>query len=239
MNIRQPWIFGALVWGVLSTPVWAQGPAQPQADVSAESPAPRNGDAATSRKAEHERIRRERDAVQAQRLRDESACYQRFAVEDCLRGVRAQARDAQGRLRTQEIELNDAERKEKAAERLQSIEEKQRSVPPPAKEGEAASETVLRNDRLVSKADGKTQRDHDAAARAAEQRTHVQKQAQEQAARAQANAQRSVQARAQHERALQAAQERRARAEKARADAAAQGRKPAAPLPASSASAAR
>ena len=73
--------------------------------------------------AEHERIQRERYAVQAQRQTEEAACYRRFTVEDCLRGVRARSRDALARLRTQEIELNDAERREKAAARRQSIEE--------------------------------------------------------------------------------------------------------------------
>jgi colicin import membrane protein len=185
--------------------------------------------AAAHRTAEHERIRREREALQSQRKLDESACYQRFAVEDCLRRVRARVRDSETRLRAQEIELNDAERKEKAAERLKIIEDKQRAAPLPVPG--ASDGAVLRNAPRAARGDGGTLRDREAAQRAQEQRTRVQKQSQEQAARATENAQRAAEARERHARTLEAAQERRARVEKARADAEAQGRVPAAPLP--------
>ena len=81
------------------------------------------------RKAQHARIREERTALAASRQRDEAACYQRFAVEDCLREVRVKVRGVENLLRSQEIELNDVERREKAAERLRVIEEKQSAVP--------------------------------------------------------------------------------------------------------------
>jgi len=181
--------------------------------------------AAAQRKAEHERIRHERDVLKAQQVKDEAACYQRFAVEDCLRGVRARARDAEGRLRTQEIMLNDAERKEKAADRLKTIEEKQRPVPAEAKGPDA----VLRKPPTTQ-----AQRDHDAALRAEQQRSRVQRQTDAQARRAADSAERAAQARTRHAETLKAAEERRARVEKARVDAEAQGRKPAAPLPAAS-----
>ena len=190
-----------------------------------EAGSPPHAAAAAQRKAEHERIRHERDALKAQQVQDEAACYQRFAVEDCLRGVRARARDAEGRLRTQEIMLNDAERKEKAADRLKAIEEKQRPVPAEAK----APDAVLRKPPATQ-----AQRDHDAALRAEQQRSHVQKQTDGQARRAADSAERASQARTRHAETLKAAEERRARVEKARVDAEAQGRKPAAPLPAAS-----
>lgn len=189
--------------------------------------------AAAQRTAEHERIQREREALRSRRQQDESACYQRFAVEDCLRRVRSGVRDAEARLRAREIELNDAERKEKAAERLKIIEERQQVAPAPLP---ASSDgTVLRGPRGGTKADAATQREQDAARRAQEQRSRVQQQTQEQATRASATAQRAAEARERHARTLQAAQERKARVEKARADAEAQGRVPAAPLPAASA----
>ena len=77
--------------------------------------------AAAHRKTERDRIAREREALTARRQQEEAVCYQRFAVEDCLRGVRAKARETHDRLRAQEIEINDAERREKAAERLRAI----------------------------------------------------------------------------------------------------------------------
>ena len=189
---------------------------------------------AADRKAEHDRIRSEREAIKARRQQDESACYQRFSVEDCLRSVRSGVREAEARLRAQEIELNDAERKEKAAERLKSIEEKQRGVPDSPSAGSGAASAVVRKPSQDPQG-LKSQRDHEAELRAQQQRIKVQKQTQEQAARTSGNAERAAEARARHAQTLQAAQERRDRVEKSRAEAAAQGRVPAAPLPAGSA----
>lgn len=203
------------------TQVWAQAKGVAQDDGAMTA-------AAVQRKAEHERIRHEREALAAGRQKDEAACYKLFAVEDCLRGVRAKAREAGDRLRAQEVELNDAERREKAAERLRSIEEKQQGVPAPASKGKGG-------DAVVRKAPAdpvgtKAQRDHDAEQRAQMQRNRVQQQASEQATRAATSADRAAKARVRHAQALKAADERRARVEKSQADAAAQGRKPAAPL---------
>lgn len=212
----------------LSLAALLAAPAMAQAPISSEEDAGKHAHAAAAaqRKAEHERIRHEREALKAQQVKEEAACYQRFAVEDCLRAVRARGRDAEGRLRTQEIMLNDAERKEKAADRLKAIEEKQQRPAPAEAKGPDA---VLRKPPATQ-----AQRDHDAALRAEQQRSRVQKQADEQARRAADSAERAVQARTRHAETIKAAEERRARVEKARADAAAQGRKPAAPLPAGS-----
>ncbi|MFN4120826.1 hypothetical protein [Acidovorax sp.] len=189
--------------------------------------------ASAQRKAEHERIRAERAALQTQRQRDEAVCYQKFSVEDCLRGVRAQVRDAETRLRNREIALNDAERKEKAAERLRAIEEKQGAVSSAASAAGGVPGTTLRHpSRAADAATIKAQKDQDAERRALAQRDRVQAQAQEQLARNADNAERAAKARARQAEALRAADERRARVEKARADAASAGRVPAAPLPA-------
>jgi len=212
----------SLAASLLAASAMAQAPADP--DDGAGMP---RAATAAQRKAEHERIRHEREAVKAQQLKDEAQCYQRFAVDDCLRGVRAGVRDAEGRLRAREIELNDAERREKAADRLKAIEEKQRPVPAPS--GGKSPEAVLRQP-----APSQAQRDQEAALRAEQQRNRVQQQTSEQARRAADNAARAAQARARHAQTLKDAEERRARVEKSRADAAAQGRKPAAPLPAAS-----
>lgn len=186
--------------------------------------------AAAHRKAEHERIRHEREALAAMRQKEEAACYKQFAVEDCLRSVRTKAREAGDRLRAQEVELNDAERKEKAAERLRSIEEKQKAVPPPASRGQGSDATVRKTP--ADPASTKAQREHDAEQRAQLQRNRAQQHDSEQAARAAVQADRAAQARVRHAETLKAADERRARVEKSQADAAAKGRPPAAPLPA-------
>jgi len=242
----------------LALAAWTLGPAaraQAQPQPQTEAPAQPAVEGALSNalgtdrtdsprgKAEHERIRHEREALRAKQLQDEAACYQRFAVEDCLRKVRAGVRDAELRLRAREIELNDAERKEKAAERRKAIEEKQQQAVPPSGAASADGTTppaVLRNGGRAAPPQAPTatdaaQRDREAAQRAQEQRARVQNQAREAAARTAATNERAAQAREQHERALKAAQERRKRVEKSRAEAAARGHVPAAPLPPASA----
>ncbi|MDD2177522.1 hypothetical protein OIN59_08745 [Acidovorax sp. D2M1] len=208
---------------VLVAPAWA---------ATESDGAPASSTAAAHRKVERDRIAREREVLTARRQQDEAVCYQRFAVEDCLRGVRAKAREAHDRLRAQEIELNDAERREKAAERLRAIEDKQTAVPPAGKRADAQVRKSTTDPEVV-----KTQREQDAHQRAQQQNSRAQTQASEQAARAAATADRAAQSRAKHAQALQAAEERRVRVERSKADALAQGRKPAASLPAPAASA--
>lgn len=119
--MKKAWAIGGLVCLIA-------GPAM----VQAADPAPpenRYSAVQAQRQAEREHIHQERQAIAATRKREETACYRRFAVEDCLRDVRTQARRAELQLRGRELQLNDAERKEKAAERLRSIEEKQRVAP--------------------------------------------------------------------------------------------------------------
>ena len=82
--------------------------------------------------AERERIRKERADVETQFTQSERACYEKIVVSSCLDAARATRREAMARLRTQEIELNEAQRKHKAAQKEQSLNEKSL-----AKEGSA------------------------------------------------------------------------------------------------------
>jgi colicin import membrane protein len=52
------------------------------------------------------------------------ACYQRFAVNDCLLDSRRARREVMADLRRQEVSLNDAQRKRRAAEQLLRSDEK-------------------------------------------------------------------------------------------------------------------
>jgi colicin import membrane protein len=70
------------------------------------------------------RISRERGEVEAAYKVKERACYQTFAVNDCLKEARSRRRDAMADLKRQETSLNDAERKRKGAERQRVIEER-------------------------------------------------------------------------------------------------------------------
>jgi colicin import membrane protein len=74
---------------------------------------------------ERERIAAERRRIEAELLADEKACYQKFAVTGCIEEARAKRRQVVSDLRRQEIGLNDLERKQRTAERLRELEDKE------------------------------------------------------------------------------------------------------------------
>ncbi|MDH0372667.1 hypothetical protein N7340_12900 [Comamonas aquatica] len=80
---------------------------------------------AQQRAQERQDILHTRSQIDARRVESEKACWQRFAVENCLREVRAQAREQDTALRERELRINSEERQEKASERLRAIEQKQ------------------------------------------------------------------------------------------------------------------
>ena len=224
MTKKTAWV----IWGLVCL---IAGPVMAQTAASA-PPEYRHSPAQAERQVDRERLHRARQSIAAIQKRDETACYRRFAVEDCLKDVRTQARNAELELRARELRLNDAERKEKAAERLRSIEEKQRMAldrSQPQGSARGAGRTAPAGVEEM-----RTQQQREARQRAEQQRTREQSGAQNRAQRAEESAQRAAAARARHADNVKAAQERRERVQKMQAEAAAAGRKPAASLPASS-----
>lgn len=73
---------------------------------------------------ERERIRQFRGAEQTRFAAEEAQCYQRFAVNDCLLEVRRARREVLADLRRQEMSINEAQRKRRAAEQLLRADEK-------------------------------------------------------------------------------------------------------------------
>jgi len=73
---------------------------------------------------ELDRIQTERGYQEARYAKEEAACYQRFAVNDCLRNVRVRRRLTMEDLRRQEIAVNDVQRRQKGVEEIQRLEEK-------------------------------------------------------------------------------------------------------------------
>ena len=76
-------------------------------------------------------IEAERRRIQAERLQEaerhtgqEATCYARFAVSDCLSANRAQRREVLDQLQKQESAIRAQERKEKAYEQLQRVQDK-------------------------------------------------------------------------------------------------------------------
>lgn len=176
-----------------------------------------------------ETVARERSRIEAERRREdarfageEAACYQRFAVNDCLREVRVRRRAAFEDLRRQEIELNDAQRRSRAAEQLRRIEDK---MSPRAQQedadrrGAAQQERQDRNDRAAAKRAERAQADAERSGRPPRQATTGS--GPSEAAQAEN--------RRQFEEKQRQAQERRAQRDKAQAEKA--GQPPAQPLP--------
>lgn len=81
--------------------------------------------------AERARIGAERARAEADFAAAEKACYSRFAVNDCIDKARARLRTTLSDLRRQEVALNDAERRQRAADRLREIEARQAEQPVP------------------------------------------------------------------------------------------------------------
>jgi colicin import membrane protein len=85
--------------------------------------------------AERTRIEAERRQVAQRFAAQEKACYGKFGVTDCIDAARKTRREALADLRRQEVALNDAERKDRAARRLRELEQRRRdesAASPPA-----------------------------------------------------------------------------------------------------------
>lgn len=74
--------------------------------------------------AQRRAIAEKRDQLEARLLVEDAACYQKFAVNNCLQNVDAQRLKAIAGLRKQEIKLNDDDRKKKGDQQLRNIQEK-------------------------------------------------------------------------------------------------------------------
>lgn len=235
MSMKLTTMAGALA-------LWAGAVCAQAAGQSGAEPAlaPRqNTSAAAQRASQRTTIEQARRHNAEQRKQAEVKCYQLFAVEDCLRDARNQWREVESRLRAQEVQINDAERKEKAQERLRQIEEKQSSAAAvPAGSTAQPASAVVRNPQPGSKPtvrqtnpDAANARDREAAERASQQRERQSSQASEQTAREKETAERAAKARQRQADAQKALEARRARHDREKAEATASGRQPAAPLP--------
>lgn len=128
-------------------------------------------------RVERARIEAERKQVDAAFQSDERACYSKFAVNDCVKDARARRRAALADLRRQEISLNDALRKRRAAERLRAIEERERQEQPGGVEHRLKAGDAERNrsERAAVKASGRAVEDAGRPAKAAGRQEQVQR----------------------------------------------------------------
>lgn len=169
-----------------------------------------------------------RGQLEQRRTEAEKNCWERFAVEDCLREVRAQAREQDNQLRDRELRINSEERHDKAQERLRSIESKQlekRSPAPVQVQSRSSAPAAPAPQALPAPAQpaaapvpapvdvqaAQASRDAAARERAQAQALRLQQHEAEQSQRTQAQDQRRERVKKSMEERQQAAQERRAR----------------------------
>lgn len=172
------------------------------------------------REAERDEILSKRAVIEQQRVADEKLCYQKFAVEGCLADARKAAREKDAPLRARELEINDAERKEKAAAKLQAIEEKKAenaAVPMKSQQREKNGKSLPQPTGpgakpAVDEQAAQAQRQTEAQQRASKQADYVRRHEQNRAQADQGRAEREAKARADHEAKLKAAAEHKARA---------------------------
>ena len=195
----------------IASPTWAQAEAAQDAEMRA-------------------KIQAEREAAALQKQQGEAACYQRFAVEDCLQKVQRAHRQQESRLRKQEVQLNEVRRQAREAERQRALATSQAEAakqPPPAVQSQVRKACVTPDchaalrDREQQAQDRALAHQRRLQAREAELRTLQLDRAR------QATEARDRQVRLQSE-----VQAERDRQTKAQAETAAKGRKRAAPLPA-------
>ncbi|WBY01858.1 hypothetical protein PE066_20820 [Ramlibacter tataouinensis] len=169
--------------------------------------------------AERARIATERSRIEGDFERDQRACYGKFAVNDCLAEARSRRRDALAPLRAQEITLEDAERKRRAAERMKDLDERRDAQARQREEDRARAQQDERDrqQRAAAKA-GDAQRNREQAQGRAERA------AQPRDARTEPDTQQNAQ---RHRERVTEAQERKARM----LERAAREGKPAKPLP--------
>jgi len=74
--------------------------------------------------AEKERLKKQREAIEAEHAQREKACHQQFVVNSCLEKARVDRQKALQTVRTQELVIEDAERRERAQAQAERLEKK-------------------------------------------------------------------------------------------------------------------
>ncbi|MDD2712224.1 MAG: hypothetical protein PHU77_04820 [Simplicispira sp.] len=193
---------------------------------------------------ERARIHQERQAIARALQQSQTACYQRFAVEDCLQKARRTARQSDASLRQREAVLDATERRERAAQRLAVIAEHEKSLPAPMPAVSAVQDTTplatvrperQERTRVLQSPDKSAvlhhrEREVQAQARARQQQEKRRAYQASQADAIASQAARAARARQLQEEKKATAAQRKARVLQSQMDHAAAGRKPAAPL---------
>ncbi len=97
--------------------------------VSAFAQAANDAGNAAERALHRSQIQAQRQQLEVNYSQREKACYARFAVTDCLESLRSERRSKLDLLRAQEVALDDADREQKAMEKMRRLSVKE-SKPP-------------------------------------------------------------------------------------------------------------
>ena len=133
----------------------AAGPVLAQARLSTQLPVRTSDATLAQEQAEIDRINAARQQADAEYARQQAACYQKFAVNNCLSEARDHRRVVVADLKRQEVALNDVKRKRAAADQVLRLEERQselRAAEAESKRQQALSDQRAREERSVTKA---------------------------------------------------------------------------------------
>ena len=152
----------------LAGPVAAQQPAAPVPPAATASAPAGPSTEQQQVAAERARIAAERERVEREFEAAQKACYQKFAVTGCIEDARAKRRDVLADLRRQEVALNDAQRRARAAEQMRSLEQRQAEQERKAQEAQhKGQEEAAKRERRAAEKDTKPSQDAEAASRRA------------------------------------------------------------------------
>lgn len=190
-----------------ASPPAAEAVTPPAASVPASAPRIVGG---LDLRAERARLDSERSAARASQAQEEADCQRRFAVTDCMDRTRRKWQPVLAEIKRREIALNEAERKQRAAEQQRRLDDK---VSPEAQESaaqrraQALADHEARQLRAAEKAGGPAPAGKPRDPQAAGDRSGPGLTAEQADANAQAHARR-----------VQEAQERKAQAQKRQAE---------------------
>lgn len=192
-------------------PLHAQGPSDAQID------------------AERDRIGVQRRALDARHAQERTACYKRFAVEDCLRESRRRMREETEDLRRQETALNDIQRKRRGEEQLKRLDERQAAPhgPSPQQQQESREAQRSREERAAERESSRAAKEAEAAGNRAAFESRQRDRAESEASAARRRAE-APEMRNRYDEKVDAARRRREALEKRNAE---RSKPPAAPLP--------
>jgi len=81
--------------------------------------------AVSAKETDEAQLKQERSAIDKRLAAAEAACYQKFAVNGCLRSARQQARSERAAVQQRENDLKDAARRERTDAHRQELQDKQ------------------------------------------------------------------------------------------------------------------